>query len=281
MLTQSEIDQARATTRKAIGGSIFSNSSSSLPPNIQPIFTASNTLSTAESRASAAVGLFDESDEKVSLDRKAQSIPLGELPALSADVTSLLQKLANASVTVAATIDARQILLSALAKLTAETKASLKEDEGRLAEFASKKSRLETYKQDIEDRIQRGEDGGNGVGNGAGDEGMEPLRPDAEPLTPPAIESLTPPGEPENDDEYAPPVASVSPPDYSTSEAGMNIFAKVIASNVRSASDSSLSGQLPAKRRKLDVKSEDEFAAFAGDQGALGELDPEVEAMLS
>jgi len=130
-----------------------------------------------------------------------------------------------------------------------------------LIDYNKKKETIQKDIEDVESRIQRGE---NGVENGVenGDVYEEPIRPDAEPLTPPPVESPTPPGEPENDvyDPPAPEALPVSPP-----------------TRMRSVSDSN---DNPAKRRKLD-SNHDEFAAFVGDKGGLGELDPDVEAMLA
>jgi hypothetical protein len=163
---------------------------------------------------------------------------------------------------VAATIDAREILLKALTKLTDETRAALKEDNRRFDQLNGKKERLDNEHKRLEERIERG-DGENGTLVHAV---LEPERPDMEPLTPPPVETLTPPPNPSEDDDDE---NLYSPPRPASGKSG---------NNIRVASDASLQGQSPIKKRRLE--NHDEFAAFA-DGGALGGLDPDVEAMLN
>jgi regulator of Ty1 transposition protein 103 len=173
------------------------------------------------------------------------------LPIKAAQLSSLLNSLTDVETSVAESIKARQALIAGLEKLVADNKASLAKDEQQSHNLQNRRTALTNEKDHVEQLIVRGSES-------TGAEGYEPPRPDAEPLTPPPVESITPVGSPngQNGAEPEPEPLQIS---------------------AKHANESNGTEQQPsAKKRKLNQI--DEFAAF-GD--AIGNLDPDVEAMLA
>ena len=169
------------------------------------------------------------------------------LPIRAAQLGSLLQSLTDVESSVAESIEARRALLAALEKVMVDTRKALAADEDQTEQLSEKRTTLTNEKTQLEDMIVRG------MSSGTAD-AFEPPRPDTEPLTPPAIESLTPVGSPR--------------PDGGLGYGG----------GIKHANDENGYTKPVAKKRRLNAS--DEFAAFA-DGDALGAIDPDVAALLA
>jgi regulator of Ty1 transposition protein 103 len=213
-----------------------------------------------------------------------------------------LKTLANAEGAVAETLKARKTLLEGLEKLLSRNKEDLATEEAQLRDINAHKVETETKKREVEDGIMRGL--AEATSNGAATPDHDPPRPDAEPLTPPPIESITPVGTPKGfvsttgadviqekphdigDDAAAPPFEALpqgyivmnGPGNLATTSADSNGPLPGIASHPREASPTGTMDNREAKRRKMsNADAADEFASFASE--GIG-LDADVEAML-
>ena len=211
-LARIELDKNKSTGRKPIlGGSLFS-SSSSAPPELEPIIPLQETLSEREISLATAVSSADIEYEKLI------SSPAPTPPVHAARLSSLLKNLASAENAVSESIKARRALLEELEKLISTHRGKITADGVKLVEVSSRKATIDTKKREVEDGIMRGlatEDGGGGGfsmeaspgtpgmmnnnnvnGNGVSSH-LDPERPQMEELTPPPVESLTPVGSPQ------------------------------------------------------------------------------------
>jgi regulator of Ty1 transposition protein 103 len=171
--------------------------------------------------------------------------------------------------------------MEGLEKLLAANKAALSKDETQLAELVTKKVSIEGRKRQVEDMIVR-ETSSNGT-----NDVYEPPRPNAEPLTPPPIESITPIGSPKVDSLKVEPEAKLEP---SMSIPNMNPTGGLPSLNLglpKSASEPLLSttrtaesGSLdePASKRRRLHNNDDEFVI---NSDAFGVIEPDVAAMLA
>ena len=118
----------------------------------------------------------------------------GSLAKQAGTLGGLLKTLANAEGAVAETLKARQSLIAGLEKLLSANKEALAAEESQLRTINSRKVEIEAKKKEVEDSIMAGfaQMTSNGAGGGTPDH--DPPRPDAEPLTPPPVESITPVG---------------------------------------------------------------------------------------
>lgn len=194
-----ELDKNRTATRKPmLGGSLFS-SSSSAPPELEPLVPLQIAVSKAEVSLATVFSTSDVEYEKLT------SNPAPTPPVHAARLSALLKNLASAENAVSESIKARTTLLEGLEKLMTENKAKLATEESRLTETASRKKSIDTKKREVEDDIMRhlaNEDSGSPTDQAspatpAQSNGQtEPSRPIMEELTPPPVESLTPVGSP-------------------------------------------------------------------------------------
>ena len=212
-------------------------------------------------KVASSIPSFKSNDTKDSNSNTSAISP----PVRAAQLNSLLQSLKEAEGSVSQCMKARQALIESLETLLQDNKTSLAKDEAQLSELAHRKGTLQSEQRDVEYKIQRGISSGSET---AVNNDYEPPRPDAEPLTPPPVESLTPIGSPKGLGGFD------AMPAFGASTGGG------IESRVRGADTSELEEQPLVKRRRLHENPVDEFAAFAeGD--ALGGIDPDVAAILA
>ena len=209
----------------------------------------------------------------------------------------LLKTLSNAEGAVAETLKARKTLIDGLEKILAQNREDYTKEGNQLRELNTRKVDVEAKKRAVEENIMAGF--AQMASNGGGTPDHDPPRPDAEPLTPPPVESITPIGTPKGEyvtttgadviaERPAHPDGANSAPAFDALPQGailMNGPGEVNATFANS------SGSLPGlsrqaspmesglnKRRKMsNADVGDEFAGFA--EGVLG-VDADVEAML-
>jgi hypothetical protein len=200
-------------------------------------------LAAAETKSTTLATTFSTNDEAVRTNNTS-------LPIKAAQLSSLLNSLTEVEAAVSGSIQARQALIAGLERLVADNKASLKKEESQAASLKSRRTAINSEKDHVEQMIVRGS-------ASTATDGYEPPRPDAEPLTPPPVESITPVGSPNGQNDFE-----------DESEPVLPIL------TTKHASDANGHEQPSAKKRKL---------AQVDDSSALdlGNVDPEVEALLA
>jgi hypothetical protein len=207
------------------------------------VSTLYTSLAAAETKSTTIATTFSTNDEAVRTNSTS-------LPIKAAQLSSLLISLTEVEAAVSGSIQARQALIAGLERLVADNKASLKKEESQAAALKSRRAAIISEKDHVEQMIVRGS-------APTATDGFEPPRPDAEPLTPPPVESITPVGSPNGQNDFE-----------DESEPVLPIL------TTKHTSDTNGHEQPSAKKRKL---------AQVDDSSALdlGNVDPEVEALLA
>ncbi|KAF2104589.1 DUF618-domain-containing protein [Rhizodiscina lignyota] len=303
-----ELDKNRTSGRKpALGGSLFSSSTGSAPPEIQPLVTLQTNLTKAEITQTPAITNANSEYEK--LINSTNPVPTP--PVHAARLSGLLKSLSNAEGAVAESIKTRQALIEGLEGLIKTNQEALAKDEAQKAELTKRKIQIETKKREVEDAIMRGLSS-----EPQQDLAPEPPRPEVEGLTPPPVESLTPTGtpppmpayvsttgadvieeQPPTHEETFPPTDAPLPQDprlFARSASSGAVAAAEAAnaavpvlSYTRSAEAMNGNGngvhvedpRRAVKRRKTSGTEEDDFARFLGEEGTDG-IDEDVAEML-
>ena len=201
-----ELDKNRSTARKPmLGGSLFSSSASSAPPELEPLVPLQNALTKAEVSLATSMSTSDTEYDKLTIN------PAPTPPVHAARLHALLKNLASAENAVSESMKARRALIERLENLIMDNKSKLASEEAKLTETSSRKTSIDTKRREVEDGIMRGlttegatpptsqtSPGTPGMSsvNGNGLSHTEPERPTMEQLTPPPVESLTPVGSP-------------------------------------------------------------------------------------
>ena len=117
-------------------------------------------------------------------------------PVQAARLSQLLKTLANAESSVSEVIKSRRALIDGLEKLLALNRSELSKEETLVVQLADKKTQTDAKKREVEDAIMRNmsNDDASGANHEFGE--GEVLRPQAEALTPPPVEAITPVGSP-------------------------------------------------------------------------------------
>lgn len=279
-----DIDKNRSTTKKQpLGGSIFKDhSAGSTPSELQPLVPLQVAVSKAAMTSNTSAATATAEYEKLHDSQASQPTP----PVYAARLSQLLKTLANAESSVSEVIKSRRALIDGLEKLLATNRSELSKEEALSAELSNKKSQTDAKKRDVEDAIMRGlnDDKNSSAPHDSGD-GEDAGRPQAEALTPPPVEALTPVGSPKaepaqashgpfNDEPEAPAPEGLSLPGISQRDNGMT-FPDPSNLSPGGGNDFDLSGAGAAKRRKTS-HSEEDYAQFAG-----GDLDADVAALLA
>lgn len=197
LISSAEIDQTRGPSKKArLGGSLFAESSTH--PDLQPISSTYSSLAKAETLATST------STSALS-EYAVQTGP--DAPAASADarankLSALLKSLATAESNVGDAIKARKALITSLEALVKTQNTKLVAEENQHATLRSNRTNIEALKHNVEAEIMRNIQQGSTNTASSYDE-PDLMRPEEEPLTPPAVESFTPIGSPRapEDDE--------------------------------------------------------------------------------
>lgn len=252
--------------RPLMGGSLFSGGSGGgVPTELQMLAQLHGDL-TKTSIARSSVGSTHQETKQL-IDK---SVPKPPAPKYSAQLSSLLKNLHTAESAVQAGLTARRGIIEELQRLLEAQNQKVINDQTTLVSLQESRAEAEQIRRDVEDRILRGlEDETAGV---------EPARPEMEPLTPPmkpcngAADSTTPPGSP-------PPKlsASIGFPGLGAPAHSPTASLAAIPSDPRLAKRP-LEGLNGTATKKRKVGDEDE--GFLGMGDALDGIDPDVQAML-
>ncbi|EER28780.1 hypothetical protein D8B26_000938 [Coccidioides posadasii str. Silveira] len=196
-----EVDKSRASGKKQLlGGSLFSSSTGSLPPELQPLAPLQIAVSKATVSSNTAVASANVEYDK--MNDPTATIPTP--PVHAARLSQLLKSLASAESSVSEIIKSRQSLIEGLEKLLDTNRSALAAEKAQHEKISAQKAETEDKKREVEDAIMRGlaAEGTQGNGDGSwmgpaqssGDN--EPEAPAVEELTPPPVEALTPVGSP-------------------------------------------------------------------------------------
>jgi regulator of Ty1 transposition protein 103 len=150
----SEIDRSRVGgKRPALGGSLFSATASSAPPEYQAILTLQATTTKSEAQAQpAATKANTEYDKQIDLSTPVPT----PLSMHASQLNSLFQTLANAEGAVAESIKARKALVAGVEKILAKNKEVLSKEEAQLLELNMRKTDIFSKMQAVEAEITRG-----------------------------------------------------------------------------------------------------------------------------
>ncbi|KKA22565.1 DUF618 domain protein [Rasamsonia emersonii CBS 393.64] len=273
-----ELDRSRSSGKKPLlGGSLFSSSSGSVPPELQPLVPLQVALSKAAVSSSASVSAANAEYEKMNDPNTPVPMP----PVHAARLSQLLKSLANAESSVSEIIKSRQALIDGLEKLLDTNRSALEKEKSLVSQLSERKAETETKKRDVEDAIMRGLSAENAPGTHNGESGVQDApRPEIEGLTPPPVESLTPVGSPVQ--SSAPADGAQEPSRQSFSLPPAQQAGGVVPGTDPSSftlphnpphDDSSANG-VSSKKRKV-AHSEEDYAQFAG-----GDLDADVAELL-
>ncbi|KAI9931257.1 hypothetical protein ASPWEDRAFT_56077 [Aspergillus wentii DTO 134E9] len=272
-----EIDKSRSTGKKPpLGGSLFSNSSSSTPSELQPLVPLQVALSKAAMTSGASSTAANAEYDKMHDPNTPQPTP----PVHAARLSQLLKALANAESSVSEVVKSRLALIDGLEKLLETNRSALSKEQSLTAQLSERKTGVESKKREVEDGIMRGLTVENLPTAHIGEFGAqaEPVaRPEVEALTPPPVEAITPVGSPKHEPQ------SVSEPQATAGFAlpgigqpnvplpGTDLSA--FSATLNELQHGSPNG-LNAKKRKVDHGEED-YTKFAG-----GDLDADVAELL-
>lgn len=188
-----ELDKAKGTSRTAIGGSIFGNSSSSsqsaaaaVPQEFAPLVAAQHGVTKLLISTQGSVSKADTEYEK---------IINGELPPApvhAARLNGLLKSIADGEDAMAHMIKARLDMKAAMDTIQAQYQKLLDADKQRLQQLEQRRVLVGEMKRAVEDKIMRelsGDNSAAGNGHSSGSATLqEPERPQMEALTPPSNE---------------------------------------------------------------------------------------------
>lgn len=265
-----QIDQARGSGKKTtLGGTLSSSSQPSVAPELQPLIKDHGALTRAESSSAYAKTAIGEDDKLSTSDIEKLTLPVQ-----ANRLGALLKALANADGAVVERARTRKSVLQDLEKLLEDHRAKLMEDEKLLADLTSRKRKRQDQKARVEQEIIQ-----------SMSTESEPQRPEDEPLTPPAVESLTPVGSPKV--SFVTSTAVEVPPQLPAEQANPVPLSSVLGPKAVDealqhvpVARSPVNGEGPQhKKRKFSAPSiNDEEAAF--DPKMMGDLDEDVSAML-
>lgn len=277
MLINIELEKSRSSNRKGLGGSLFSNNSSSVPSELQPLVAPQQSIS-------KLVLSTKTSTNTASLDYEKLTDPntiTPSAPVHAARLNGLLKSLANAEGAVAEVIKSRNLLIEGLEKLLETNRNALAEEQSQLDLLSNRRIEIDTKKRDVEDSIMRGFANSNestpadgSPGNQMATPKSEPDRPEVEPLSPPLRPAKEEPNQPKSLPEFdlnasaAVNNGSIYTGQSMSPTSGLDLLSSVSTSYGRSNSISSI------KKRKLN----DDFPEMGGD--AMEGLDADVAEML-
>ncbi|APA15038.1 hypothetical protein SS1G_13608 [Sclerotinia sclerotiorum 1980 UF-70] len=272
-----ELEKSRSSNRKGLGGSLFSNNSSSAPSELQPLVAPQQTISKLVLSTKTATNAANIDYDKLT----DPNTPTPSAPVHAARLNGLLKTLANAEGAVAEVIKSRNLLIEGLEKLLETNRNALAEEKAQLNLLSTRRTEIDTKKREVEDSIMRGfanssestpADGS--PGNQMATPKSEPDRPEVEPLSPPLRpmkeESIQQEPLPDFDLNSSAGLAngSIYASQSMSPTSGLDLLSSVSTSYGRSNSLGSL------KKRKLN----DDFPEMGGD--AMEGLDADVAEML-
>jgi len=198
-----EVDRTKSTRKPALGGSLFS--SSTVPPELNPVAPLATSLQKADLATKPAVTAANQDYEKLTNPNAAIPSP----PMHAAGLAALCKKLALAEGAVAESIKARKALIMGLEQLLETNKTKLEQEEAQATDLKTRKDAIESRKRAVEEAILKGLSAAEQnkistaplpVATTSPVAATFPTgqgRPEVEELTPPPMESFTPTGSPQ------------------------------------------------------------------------------------
>jgi len=189
-----ELDKSRSSTKRALGGSIFSSNSNSVPNELVPLIVPQQTISKLVLSTNTSLNAANQDYDKLT-DPSADAL---SPPVHAARLNGLLKTLANAEGAVAESIKARKLLIEGLEKILDTNRTALVAEEAQLSLLSDRRTEIDDKKKDVEDSIMRGFASNSNPGSPVGGDGSpgsnhSPVTP-APALDRPEVEALTPPG---------------------------------------------------------------------------------------
>ncbi|KAI1935184.1 hypothetical protein LOZ12_003617 [Ophidiomyces ophidiicola] len=277
-----DVDRSRSSGKKQLlGGSLFSTSSGSLPPELQPLAPLQLAVSKAAMSSSTAVSNANSEYEK--MNEPTATIPTP--PVHAARLSQLLKSLASAESSVSEIIKSRQSLIEGLEKLLDTNRAAFTAEKAQFESIFARKTETENKKREVEDAIMRnlaaespqGDGDMNWMGPGAGNGDHELEAPAVEELTPPPVEALTPVGSPKLNPTLNPgiPTSESLPIGGFSHDKSVDLpFPSAHPPTELHQAESSSS----SKKRKVTHEMDEFAATFEGD--AMADLDADVAELL-
>lgn len=306
-----ELDKSRSSSKKPLGGSLFSTSGPSAPAELQPLFPLQISVTKATASTNGAATTADMEYEKLTDPSKTIPTP----PVHAARLSALLKSLATAEGAVSESIKARRALIVGLESILETNRTALASEEAQHIEFSSRKGIIEAKKREVEDsimrglsaessptashsvlnpdsRLQNGKSTPQPHDNSSTDIGRSQVRE----LSPPPVESLTPVGSPRaaahgfSSSEPGPALipnqtpnhtnpAQVSQPSLlptiNAATPGSDLLSSLSMPPVRHYAGSPGAGNA-FKKRKL----EQDYAGFGAGEDAMADLDDDVAELL-
>ncbi|KAI9641488.1 hypothetical protein NHQ30_010296 [Ciborinia camelliae] len=272
-----ELEKSRSSSRKGLGGSLFSSNSSSVPSELQPLVAPQQTISKLVLSTKTSTNSATHDYEKLT----DPNTPTPSAPVHAARLNGLLKTLANAEGAVAEVIKSRNLLIEGLEKLLETNRNALAEEETQLDLLSMRRTEIDMKKREVEDSIMRGfanssesSPADGSPGNQMATPKSEPDRPEVEPLSPPLHPAKEEPTKQERLPDFdLHTLAAVTNASLYTSQSmsptsGLDLLSSVSTSYGRSNSMTSV------KKRKLN----DDFPEMGGD--AMEGLDADVAEML-
>jgi regulator of Ty1 transposition protein 103 len=139
--------------RPALGGSLFSATASSAPPEYQAILTLQASATKAEALATPAAAKANTEYDKQIDPSNPTPTPLSMH---ASRLNALFQTLASAEGAVAESIKARKALVEGVEKILAKNKEVLAKEESQMLELNSRKTDMFSQMQAVEAEIMRG-----------------------------------------------------------------------------------------------------------------------------
>ena len=272
------MDKSRSSGKKPLlGGSLFSSSSRSVPPELQALAQLQTALSKATVSSNTTVAAANNEYDK--MHDPAAQVPTP--PVHAARLSQLLKSLANAENSVLESIKSRESLIQGLEQLLETNRSALAKEKSQASELSERKAATESKKRDVEDAIMRGLSLENSPQNGqngeptpdqgdhtayAGDDASD-AAPPVEALTPPPVEALTPPPAPDNHED-----SNVDLP-FKTEEQPQAV-------SQQSHQSDSFSNGSANKKRKVDYGDGSEQYAGFNEGDAMADFDADVAELL-
>jgi regulator of Ty1 transposition protein 103 len=259
-----EIDRSRVGggKRPALGGSLFSATASSAPPEYQAILTLQASTSKAEALATPAATKANSEYDTLADPSAATPMPLS---VHASRLNALFQTLASAEGAVAESIKARKALVEGVEKILAKNKEVLAIEESQMLELNIRKTDIFSKMQAVEAEIMQGIS----------------ERPDVESITPvgtPKVLAVTsapglqPRGLTEPD-----PLALAHPSGNGFGNNGDAGLTSILPQSRERPPTTDAQDEPKPKKAKIAILPAADYAEFEGD-GV--ELDADVEALL-
>lgn len=192
-----------ARKKPMLGGSLLPTSGQGgVPSELQKLADLQTTLTRSELGIKPSLASSTSEYSQVLEPPADLKVPL---PKQAAQLGALQKSLAQASDAVTASLTARKALLAELEALVKSNQDALQAEQEQITELQGKRGVADATRADVEDQIMKGlgeDDAAEASAATDGFEGgieMEAERPEMEPLTPPTIESFTPPAETETE----------------------------------------------------------------------------------